>query len=141
MYTGGPGGWRQWAQQHGVVGASEAVHRARLEPPPAPSPFRSRGARFAFGVLRVWARAALWLSSVLSIVSGALSFTVVPAIVLSVLSAGAQVRAGAQASLMRRLGRPHAWWGPRASSLGAASACDHGPTPTLDPSHANHPSV
>ncbi|KAI8468392.1 MAG: hypothetical protein J3K34DRAFT_478094 [Monoraphidium minutum] len=50
-----------------------------------------RAARFAFGLLRVWARVLHYASSLLSIVSGALSFTVVPAIALSVLSAAAQI--------------------------------------------------
>jgi hypothetical protein len=49
-----------------------------------------------FTGLRLWARVLLYVSSLLSIVSGAVSFTVVPAIVLSVLSAAAQVRGAAR---------------------------------------------
>lgn len=50
-----------------------------------------RAARAGFALLRLWARGLHYASSLLSIVSGALSFTVVPAIALSVLSAGAQI--------------------------------------------------
>jgi hypothetical protein len=74
------------ACSHATPNPPNRINRPTDQPTP-----QRRATRALFSLLRLWSRVLHYLSSLLSIVSGAVSFTVVPAIVLSVLSAGTQV--------------------------------------------------
>jgi hypothetical protein len=96
---------------------------------------RSRAARLVFTALRLWARVLLYVSSLLSIVSGAVSFTVVPAIALSMLSAAAQVGAGQVGAWAQELAAGFGLKEPRLCCQHVHTAMRFAPPPKHTPRH------